>query len=205
MLFFVLQMQRSILIGAFWGLATAIGLYYAARYFYPQMAEHPIALPLTYAYIGAPVGGFLSYFYIDDKKIFDAAGGQKPDISFGRDAHWMEPFGFGVLAYLIAFLPFRHFDLMINVMIVGAISGVAAAGASHFSPDGWKRSSLLIALIVIVAGGVQGLVTGLLFRAYSEQLPLSYLVHGMIGGILTYMMTFARGRQLAAKEASGEL
>jgi hypothetical protein len=155
--------------------------------------------------ISAPVGGFLSYFYMDDKKIFDAAGGKRPDTSFGRDAHWMEPFGFGVIAYLLAFLPFRHFDLTVNVIIVGAISGVAAAGASHFSPDGWKRSLPLLALIIIVIGGLQGALSGWLLRTYSDQLPLSYWLHGALGGIITYAMTFARGRQLAAKEAQGAL
>src|ERR1043165_5649506 len=135
LLFFPLQMHRHLFIGALWGTVSAIAMFYATRYFYPQMADHPVAWLLIYIYIGAPVGGFLSYFYIDDKKIFDAADGQKSDTTFGRDAHWLEPFGFGVIAYLIAFLPFQHFDLAVNVFIVGAISGVAAAGASHFSPD----------------------------------------------------------------------
>ena len=203
--FFVLQMQRHILVGAFWGLATSIGIYFASTIFYPDLKEHQLHWLLIYAYIGAPVGSFLSYFYIDDKKIFDATGGQKPDTNFGRDAHWLEPFGFGAIAYLIAFFPFAHFDLTFNVFIVGAMSGVFAAGASHFSPDKWKQSFVLISLIIIGLGCFQGFLFGLLFRSYDDQLYTHYIVHGIIGGVLTYLMTFVRGRQLASKEAKGEL
>lgn len=200
--FFVLQMQRHILVGAFWGLVTVIGMYYATAYFFPEMKEHQLSWLLTYAYIGAPIGGFLSYFYIDDKKIFDETGGKQPDTDFGRDAHWMEPFGFGAVAYLMAYFPFAHLDLTINVLIVGAISGVAAAGASHFSPDKWKNSFVMIALIIVVLGALQGLATGLLLRSYSGAFYAHHLLLGMAGGILTYLMTFIRGRQLANKEAA---
>ena len=205
LLFFVLQMQRHILIGAFWGLVTAVAMYYATAGFCADLREHTIYWLLIYAYIGAPVGGFLSYFYIDDKKILDAAGGQMVQTNFGRDAHWLEPFGFGVIAYLIAFFPFAHLDLSVNVFIVGALSGVAAAGASHFSPDKWKQPFFLIALIILVLGCLQGFISGLLFRTYTAQLYTNYTIHGMIGGVLTYLMTFLRGRQLANKEIKGEL
>lgn len=204
-LFFVLQMQRFILIGTFWGLITAIGIYYATTTFYPDLKEHEFYWLLIYAYIGGPVGAFFSYFYLDDKKIFDATEGQKQDANFGRDAHWLEPFGFGAIAYLIAFFPFCHFDLTINVFIVGAMSGVFAAGASHFSPDQWKQSFVLITLVIVGLGCVQGFLTGLLFRTYADQLYTSHLVHGMLGGVITYLMTFLRGRQLANEEAKGEL
>jgi hypothetical protein len=203
--FYMLQMQRHILVGAFWGLVTAIGIYYATTIFYAALKEHQLYWLLIYAYIGAPVGAFLSYFFLDDKKIFDAIGGQKPDTNFGRDAHWLEPFGFGAVAYLIAFIPFTHLDLTVNVFIVGAMSGVFAAGASHFSPDKWKQSFVLITLIILGLGCLQGFLTGLLFRSYADQLYTSNLIHGMIGGVITYLMTFARGRQLASKEAKGEL
>lgn len=203
--FFLLQMQRHILIGAFWGLVTAVGLYYASAMFIDVLKENQLYWLLTYVYAGAPIGGFLSYFYIDDKKIFDETGGQSPETNFGRDAHWMEPFGFGAIAYLIAFFPFGHLDLTINVLIVGAISGVAAAGASHFSPDKWKQSFMLLALIILFLGAVQGLVTGVLFRSYADELYTSHFIHGMIGGVITYLMTITRGRQLAIKEAQGAL
>jgi hypothetical protein len=203
--FFVLRMHRHIVVGAFWGLVTAIGIYYATITVYHDLADHQFYWLLIYAYIGAPVGAFLSYFFIDDKKIFDASGGQRTDTNFGRDAHWLEPFGFGAIAYMIGFFPFNHADLTVNVLIVGAISGVFAAGASHFSPDKWKQSFFKIFLIIFGIGALQGLVTGFLFRAYADQLHLSNLVHGAISGVLTYMMTFIRGRQLAIKEAKGEL
>lgn len=200
--FFVLQMQRHILVGAFWGLITVIAMYYLTAYLYPEMKEHRFYWILIYAYIGAPIGGFLSYFYKDDKKIFDENGGKQPDTDFGRDAHWLEPFGFGAIAYLIAFFPFAHLDVTINVFIVGAISGVAAAGASHFSPDKWKYSLWSILLIILVMGTFQGLVTGLLLRSYSKQFYANHLILGIAGGILTYLITFIRGRQLAIKEAA---
>lgn len=200
--FFILQMQRHILVGAFWGLATVIVMYFITSYLYPGMKAHNFYWILIYAYIGAPIGGFLSYFYKDDKKIFDENGGQHPDTDFGRDAHWLEPFGFGAIAYLIVFFPFTHFDATINVFIVGAISGVAAAGASHFSPDKWKYSLSSILLIILVMGTLQGLVTGLLLRSYSQELYANYLILGIGGGILTYLITFIRGRQLAIKEAA---
>lgn len=203
--FFALQMQRHIAIGAIWGLVTAIALYFITVPLYSELKENQLYWLLIYGYIGAPVGAFLSYFYIDDKKIFDASGGQKPDTNFGRDAHWLEPFAFGVLGYLIAFFPFNDLDLAVNVFIVGAMSGVFAAGASHFSPDKWKSSVITITLIMLVIGGIKGALSGLLFRTFTDELAYHHLLHGMAGGILTYIMTFLRGRQLAVKEAKGEL
>lgn len=203
--FFVLQMQRHLLVGIFWGSATAIGMYLACSAFMPMLQEHTWYWILIYLYIGAPVGAFLSYFYIDDKKIFDASGGQKPDTNFGRDAHWLEPFGYGAIAYMLAFAPFSDFDLCVNVLIVGIISGIAAAGASHFSPDKWKHSYFMILLIVITVGSMQGFLTGLLLRSYQEQLTWNHVSHGIIAGNITYLLTFLRGRQLAIRETKGEL
>jgi hypothetical protein len=204
--FFLLQMHRSILIGAFWGFLSAAGIFYlTTTFFYPPLLEQKLYWLIIYAYIGAPVGAFLSYFFLDDKKIFDASGATKADTSFGRDAHWLEPFGFGALGYLIAFFPFGDFDLNVNVMIVGAVSGVFAAGASHFSPDKWKQSWIILFLIISGVGCFQGLLTALLLRAYSGQLYTSHFIHGMAGGVITYLLTFTRGRQLANKEAKGEL
>ncbi|HMS52671.1 MAG: hypothetical protein IPI59_05820 [Sphingobacteriales bacterium] len=203
--FFVLRMHKHILIGAFWGLVTAVGIFYATTVFYSNLKTHQLYWLIIYAYIGAPVGAFLSYFYIDDKKIFDAVDGQKSAPDFGRDAHWLEPFGFGAIAYLLAFFPFAHFDLTVNVFLVGAMSGVFAAGASHFSPDKWKQSFIVLAIIILGLGSLQGWLTGFLFRAYAEQLYTNNLVHGIAGGVITYLMTFLRGRQLANKEGKGSL
>ncbi len=200
LLFFPLQMHRHLLIGAFWGLASAIAMYFATAQLIEVMADNQFYWLLIYAYIGAPVGGFLSYFYRDDKKIFDALGGKTADTDFGRDAHWLEPFAFGALAYLLAFVPFSSVDLFVNVFIVGAISGVAAAGASHFSPDKWKKSWGLLACLIIILGCLQGFLTGLLLRSFTEELFTSPSILGMIGAVMTYLATFARGRYLAAKE-----
>jgi hypothetical protein len=199
--FFLLQMFRHILVGAFWGLVSAIAIYFiTANYFYEPLKEQQISWLLIYAYIGAPVGAFLSYFYMDDKKLNSNPGATPPHLE--RDAHWLEPFGYGAIAYLVSFLPFQHLDLTINTFIVGAMSGVFAAGASHFSSDAWKKSFVTLALVVLGVGTIQGFLSGLLFRAYSDQLYSNYIVHGVIGGVLTYLVTFIRGRQLAGKEES---
>jgi len=91
------------------------------------------------------------------------------------------------------------------VFLVGAMSGVFAAGASHFSPDKWKQSFIVLAIIILGLGSLQGWLTGFLFRAYAEQLYTNNLVHGIAGGVITYLMTFLRGRQLANKEGKGSL
>jgi hypothetical protein len=199
-LFFLLHMHRHILVGAFWGGVTALGMYYATASFVPDLRQHQFYWVLIYLYIGPPVGAFLSYFYIDDKKIFDASGTSGKDADFGRDAHWLEPFGYGAAAYLVAFFPFNHPGLAVNVFIVGAMSGVFAAGASHFSPDRWKASLPVLLMLVLVLGGIQGAASGFLFRAYADQLYADKLIPGAAGGILTYFITFMRGRQLAGRE-----
>lgn len=204
LLFFVLQMHRHLFVGIFWGLATAIGLYFAAVHFFPGLNEHRFYWLLIYAYVGAPVGGFLSYFYRDDHKLHEEQKNEA-QVNYGRDAHWLEPFGFGVAAYLLAYLPFTDAQFALNIIITGAVSGVAAAGASHFSPDKWKRSYLLLGLLILVLGAAQGALTGLLFRHYDETLAGNYVLKGMAGGVLTYLITFLRGRRLAYKEEKGWL
>jgi hypothetical protein len=204
LLFFVLQLHRHLFAGIFWGLASAIALYFAAAYFFPELKGHMLYWLLIYGYAGAPVGGFLSYFYRDDHKLHEEQK-NTVQVNYGRDAHWLEPFGFGVVAYIIAFLPFTDLQFALNVVITGAVSGVAAAGASHFSPDKWKRSYLLLGLLILTLGTVQGGLTGLLFRNCDEKLAGNYLLKGATGGVLTYLITFIRGRQLAYKEEKGLL
>ncbi len=204
LLFFPLQMHRGLAFGILWGTFSAIGLYAIAAAFYPALREERLYWILIYIYTGAPIGGFLSYFYRDDHKILTEQSGQ-PQINYGRDAHWLEPFGFGIVAYLIAFHPWSSAQLIINVVITGAVSGIAAAGASHFSPDSWKRSYLMLGILIIVIGVAQGALTGLLFRHYDTALVGNYIVKGAAGGIITYLITFMRGRQLAYKEQHGLL
>lgn len=198
-LFKTLRMHKHILIGAFWGLVTCIPLYFALAYLLPEFAGNTKQWLFIFAYIGAPVGAFLSYFHIDDLKV-EQSFKENETIEYGRDAHWLEPFLYGVFAYLIAFLPFAHLDLTISVIIVGAMSGVFAAGISHFSPDKFKFSRVLFLSIVIVMGVLQGFLTGLLFRNHDALLLMNPLLHGIIGGVLTYFVTLLRGRQLAKKE-----
>jgi len=201
-LFFALRMHRGIAIGIFWGALSALGLYAVASGIYPPLATDRLYWVLIYLYIGAPIGGFLSYFYRDDLKIH-ASNPENDQHAYGRDAHWLEPFGFGVVAYLIAFHPFGPVQLLINVIITGAVSGIAAAGASHFSPDSWKRSYLLLGILIIVLGTAQGAVTGLLFRNCEPHSITNFIQKGIAGGIITYLITFLRGRQLAFKEENG--
>lgn len=203
-LFFLLKMQRGIAVGAIWGLLTAIGLYYLAALWMPELKEQQTYWLIIFAYIGAPVGAFLSYFYRDDQEILKASENTAEE-TFGRDAHWLEPFAFGALAYLIAFLPFQSLDLSIKVLLIGAIVGVFAAGSSHFSPDAWKHNMVSLFLIIIGLGTLLGCLSALLFRSYAHLLYGPVFTHGIVAGILTLAMTFLRGRQLSIKEAKGQL
>lgn len=204
LLFFPLQLHRHLAIGILWGLVSAAGLYYTAGNVFPELKQHTLYWLLIFLYAGAPVGGFLTYFYRDDHKIHrEQQDSQK--INYGRDAHWLEPFAFGVIAYLLAFLPYTQPQIILNIIITGAVSGIAAAGASHFSPDKWKHSYLLLVVLATGLGIVQGMLTGLLFRNYPEDMIGHYLQKGAMGGVLTYILTFLRGRQLAIKEEKGLL
>jgi hypothetical protein len=198
-LFHRLGMQKHVLVGAAWGLLMGALLYVACAYLLPTMWQRPVAWLFVFTYIGAPVGAFLSYFHRDDQDYIAAAGGDPRKANYSRDAHWLEPFAFGLVSYLIAIMPTAGADLFFKVCIVGALSGVFAAGASHFSPDAWKRSWPLLIAIALFAGTVQGLASGWLFRHHAEQLRLSPFLHGAIGGVLTYAWTLIRGRQLSIR------
>ncbi len=76
------------------------------------------------------MGAFLSYFYRDDRKIEENFE-DKNNISYGRDAHWLDPFIYGALSYLIVFFP-HSIELAIFSIIIGSFVGVVAAGVSHF-------------------------------------------------------------------------
>jgi uncharacterized membrane protein HdeD (DUF308 family) len=105
------------------------------------------------------------------------------------------------MAYGLAFLP-RSRDLLVAALVVGAMSGVVAAGVSHFFLFAGSRSSLWPLLLSLIAGALQGAATGFLFRRYADQLFFSFLVHGIIAGVLTYLMTALRGKALAQREVS---
>ena len=160
-----------------------------------------IFTPFMRAPLAIAVGLFLSYFYRDDRKIEAEAAAANQPVDYGRDANWLEPFFFGAVAYLIAFVP-RSTDLALIVAVIGAVSGVVAAGVSHFFVFSKARQSMLPILLCLVAGAVQGALSGLLFLAFATELFLSPIIHGAVAGALTYLMTAIRGRSLAGTEAA---
>jgi len=200
LLFFPLRLDRSMSAGAFWGGVTGLAAVIVEKQFSDIFAVHPIIWLLNGVYIGIAVGLFLSYFYRDDRRIEAEAKELDRKVDYGRDAHWLEPFFFGVVAYLIAFLP-QSFGLAVNISVVGAISGVVAAGVSHFFLFTVARRSFVPVILSIVAGVIQGMLSGLLFRSFAASLLFSPLVHGAIAGSLTYLMTSLRGRSLASRES----
>jgi hypothetical protein len=203
LLFRALRMDRGMLAGGIWGGVTGIIAGVVEMQLTDVFDRHPIIWLLNALYIGIAVGLFLSYFYRDDRKIESAAAAEGKPVDYGRDAHWLEPFFFGAVAYLIAFVP-RSFDLAVIVLVIGAVSGVVAAGVSHFIIFSVPRSSWAPILLCIVAGAAQGALSGLLFSTFSAELFLSPIVHGALAGSLTYLMTAIRGRSLANKEMAAE-
>ena len=197
--FFPLRLDRGLVNGVLWGGLTGALLIWTGRKFSPLLSERPVLWLANGAYIGMAVGAFLSYFYRDDREIEEHAEGQSP--KYGRDAHWLEPFAFGALAYLLAFLPASP-GLALYVLVVGAFSGVFAAGASHFSPDRWKNDRLML-LVIFAGGALVGMLSSLLFRQFAGEFRGRYWVLGAIAGFLTYLSTFLRGRALARQEAGG--
>lgn len=201
-LFFPLRMDRGIPVGGLWGAVSGLGLARLAAFSHSTLfglMKSPW-LQTAGLVIGMAVGLFLSYFYQDDRGIEAEQGAATDAANYGRDAHWLEPFIFGAVSYLVVFLP-RDINLGAYVFIVGAMSGVYAAGASHFSPDSWKKSGFLLLLFCIVVGGIQGAISGLLFRQYQDLLWQDHLQLGGVAGFATYLWTFLRGRQLAGRES----
>lgn len=191
----LLRMDRGLVIGLIWGTVTGALLIAIELPFVALFREHAILWILNGAYIGFAVGGFLSYFYLDDKKADEEAAATQTSPTYGRDSHWLEPFGFGAAAYLLVFLP-RSVDLAVFLLIVGAMVGVFAAGGSHFSGDRWKGSLAATAIFVFV-GAFFGLASGLLFRQFQPSLYAHALLLGVAAGAITFLMTFLRGRMLA--------
>jgi hypothetical protein len=198
--FFVLGLHRGKLLAALWGGLSGALIVLAESKLTTIFATHLRIWIADGAYIGIVVGLFLRYFFLDDQRIVTEARTANHVVDYGRDARWLEPFFFGAVAYTFAFLP-TSLNLAGVVLVVGAISGVAAAGASHFIIFSESRASLLPIFLGVVIGCVQGVLTGLLFRAFAPELLLSPLVHGAIGGGLTYLVTTIRGRNLAMRES----
>jgi hypothetical protein len=199
LLFFVLRMDRSMVAGGLWGGVTGVIAAIVEMQVTDLFNAHPIIWLLNALYIGIAVGLFLSYFYRDDRRIESAAVSDGKPVDYGRDAHWLEPFFFGAVAYLIGFIP-SSFDLAVVILVVGAVSGVVAAGVSHFFIFAVPRASWLPILLCVLAGAIQGAFSGLLFRPFAEALFFSPLIHGALAGSLTYLMTAIRGKSLASQE-----
>lgn len=203
LLFFALRLDRSMLAGALWGGVTGTIAAIVEMQVTNFFDAHPMIWLLNAAYIGIAVGLFLVYFYRDDRRIEREAASNSTPIDYGRDAHWLEPFFFGAAAYLIAFVP-GTFDLAAIVLVIGAMSGVVAAGVSHFFIFTVSRKSLLTILLSVAAGAAQGALSGLLFRPFATELFFSPLIHGAVAGGLTYLMTAIRGRSLATAELAAD-
>jgi hypothetical protein len=204
LLFFFLRLDRSALSAAFWGAFTGAVAVIVETRSTSTLNQHRAVWIINGLYIGAAVGLFLRYFHNDDLRIQTEAAASGRPIDYGRDAHWLEPFFFGAVAYLIAFLP-KSFSLAVIILVIGAMSGVVAAGVSHFLIFSVSRKSFLPLLLSIFAGAVQGALSGLLFRPFAPELLFAPVVHGTIAGCLTYLMTAVRGRALANKEGVGNL
>jgi hypothetical protein len=190
----------SLVCGALAGAVSALGLAVIALASVPELARDPAVALTTAAYIGAPVGAFLAYFRRDDARIEDAARRAGRPVDYGRDAHWLDPFVYGALAFLAVCWP-RTPAWAVSVAVVGAMVGVVAAGVSHFflaRTAGRPRAAPLAAAV----GAPLGLLVGLALRPGIAG-PLPAAAAGAIAGALCFAVTAAIGRRLAAR-AQGE-
>jgi len=196
--FFALRMDRSVWKGVIWGGVTAALIVAGEMPAFPDLRDHPYIALITGVYVGMAVGAFLSYFYADDRTIEREAEAAGAPVDYGRDAHWLDPFVYGTVAYLVAFVP-RTTDVAISAAVVGMIVGVVAAGVSHFFLSRWENSAATIPAAA-VAGAVIGAPTGFLFRSYAASLILPMPIEGAIAGGLTFLATSFVGRSLAEAE-----
>lgn len=195
--FRALRMDRGVVTGALWGGLTAAAIVAGEMTFSAALRAHAYIAMATGVYVGIPVGAFLSYFHRDDHAIEAEAGAGRP-VDYGRDAHWLDPFVYGALAYEVALLP-RTPEVAISAAVVGMIVGVVAAGVSHFILSRWGNAPATIPAATLV-GAVLGAPTGLLFRAYASSLFLPLAAAGALAGALTFLTTAAVGRRLAVRE-----
>ncbi len=181
--------------GAAWGAATGLAIVAAEIFAFDLLRRHAILSLATGAYVGPAVGLFLSYFHNDDRRIEAEAAADGRPVDYGRDAHWLEPFAFGAVAYLVAFLP-RAAGFGFYVLVVGAMTGVVAAGISHFFLSRWGNAAWTV-LLAAAAGAVPGAASGFLFRHFQAALSWPWAVHGAMAGMLAFGATAARGVRVA--------
>ena len=119
-------------------------------------------------------------------------------VNHGRDAHWLEPFAYGALCFGAVFAP-RDQDAAVYVVLLGAFVGVVAAGISHFTPDRFKFRLIPWSLLAL-SGALPGLIAGWLLREFAPWFWLGSLRLGVCAGVVTFVVTLLRGRQLADRE-----
>ena len=202
LVFVPLRMHRSLVAGAIWGGLTAVPLVLRAGKFCELVGHHSWIAMVTGVYVGIPIGTFLAYFHRDDRKIEAEAIATGVAVDYGRDAHWLDPFIYGAVCYLIAGIPLTV-DAVISCTTVGSIVGVFAAGVSHFGLSRWNNAIWTIPALALLGLGL-GTATGILFRNYGHSLGVPYLVVGALGGMLTCVVTATMGRHLSLKEAASQ-
>ena len=194
-----LGLNRSLLAGSAAGAISGAVLAGLCVALFPVVRPHPVIAIVTGVYIGGAVGTFLSYFHRDDRHIEAEALAMRVPIDYGRDAHWLDPFVYGAIAYELALFP-QTAEVAVCAAVVGMIVGVVAAGVSHFFLSRWNNG-LGTLPIAALAGSALGAASGLLFRHYASGMPLPPLVSGALGGALTFLVTASVGRRLALGES----
>jgi len=192
----VARRPDGVIAGAIAGAVTALLLAPGAMAVLAELAWHPLLTLLVAAYIGAPVGAFLSYFRRDDERIQQESCSRGGPVDYGRDAHWLDPFAYGAAAYLVVFTP-TALGAVLATALVGAMVGVVAAGVSHFFLARFANAPFTIP-VAAVAGAPLGAATGWLLRAVPHAVPAP--ITGALAGAACFAITAAVGRRLAARE-----
>lgn len=182
--------ERAVARGALGGAVSGALLFAPWALHVGALAASPAAWIAAAALAGAVVGAFIAYFFADDARLL----GLGRPVDAGRDAHWLEPFAFGAGVFASVCLP-RSVDAAVYTTIVGAVVGVVAAGASHYTPDAWKSSARGV-LAFCALGAVLGGGAAFLLRHQPASLAAA-----PTAGALTLLITILRGKALAAREA----
>jgi hypothetical protein len=181
---------RAVARGALGGAISGVIAFAPWAFTVAALSAHAAVWLAAVSAAGAAVGGFLAYFFQDDARLVSL--GLPTDA--GRDAHWLEPFAFGVVAFTAVCLP-RSVDAAVYTAIVGAVVGIVAAALSHYTPDDWK-SSAGRALGLCAVGAAVGAASAFLLRH-----QLVTLAAAPSAGAITLALTLLRGQALAAREA----